>query len=228
MKLLIIEDEPALQQNIAEYFNRRNSQCVAAADLDDAREKLLFRTFDCIILDISLPGGNGLDLLREIREQDRKEGVIILTARDSMEDKIVGLDLGADDYLTKPFHLPELNARINSVMRRRQFDGSKHLILNELKLDVDDRQVYVHHRPILLSRKETALLLLLVSNQRRIVSKAAIADHLSGDDSGYAGNNDLVYSHMKNLKKKLAEAGCRDYIKNIHGLGYKFDCHEAP
>jgi DNA-binding response OmpR family regulator len=227
MKILIIEDEPALQRNIADFFRRRNYECVLADCLDMAMDKLHYGTFDCILLDISLPGGSGLVLLKDIRDQQRKEGVIILSARDSIDDKIAGLDLGADDYVTKPFHLSELNSRINSLIRRKHFNGSKFLLFNELKIEVQDRQIYVHNQPVALSKKESSLLLLLVANNRRIVSKTAIADHLSGDENSYFGNNDVVYSHMKNLKKKLTEAGCSDYIKTVHGLGYKFDCHET-
>jgi DNA-binding response OmpR family regulator len=182
-------------------------------------------TFDCILLDISLPDGNGLSLVNQLREEDRNEGVIILTTLHSTADKVRGLNLGADDYLTKPFHLAELNARIHAILRRKQFNGIKYLIFNELKVAADERQFYVNDHPVPLSRKETALLLLLISNHRRILSKAAISEHLSEDDYAYSNNYDVIYSHMKNLKKKLAEAGCSDYIKTIHGLGYKFDCH---
>ncbi|HVU55004.1 MAG TPA: response regulator transcription factor [Puia sp.] len=227
MKLLIIEDEQALQDNIADYFHRRNHQCILAATVKEAIRQLHFGAFDCILLDISLPGGSGLELLQDIRGQRRKEGIIILSARDSTDDKVQGLDLGADDYVTKPFHLSELHARVNSVVRRKQFNASTILLFNELKVDVDERRFYVHEKPVALSRKENNLLLLLVSNNGRIVSKTAIADHLYGNETSYFSNLDVVYSHMKNLKKKLSEAGCADYIRTIHGLGYKFEHDET-
>lgn len=227
MKLLIIEDERALQNNIADFFRRRNYQCILAGTFGDASKQLHFGTFDCILLDISLPGGSGLDLLQEIRDQKRKEGIIILSARDSTDDKVQGLDLGADDYVTKPFHLSELHARVNSVIRRKQFNANTVLLFNELKVNVDERQFYVHEKPVPLSRKENNLLLLLVSNIGRIVSKTAIADHLYGNETSYFSNFDVVYSHIKNLKKKLSEAGCSDYIRTIHGLGYKFEHNET-
>jgi DNA-binding response OmpR family regulator len=227
MKILIIEDEQTLQKNIAEYFSREKITCDLASTYQTAYDKLLDRRYDCILLDIGLPGGNGLDLLKEIKREKREDGIIIISAKDAVEDKITGLDVGADDYMTKPFHLSELSARIKSVVRRKQYNGQTYLSFNELKVRMKDRQCFVNDRQLPLSKKESDLLLFLVANKNRLVTKAAIMDHLAKDINGYCNNNDLVYTHIKNLKKKLQEAGCTDRIKTIHGLGYKFEWHEA-
>ena len=227
MKILIIEDEQTLQKNIAEYFSREKITCDLASTYQTAYDKLLDRRYDCILLDIGLPGGSGLDLLKEIKREKREDGIIIISAKDAVEDKITGLDVGADDYMTKPFHLSELSARIKSVVRRKQYNGQTYLSFNELKVRMKDRQCFVNDRQLPLSKKESDLLLFLVANKNRLVTKAAIMDHLAKDINGYCNNNDLVYTHIKNLKKKLQEAGCTDRIKTIHGLGYKFEWHEA-
>lgn len=164
---------------------------------------------------------------RRVKKKYKAEGVIIISAKNSLDDKIKGLDLGADDYLTKPFHLSELTSRIKSVIRRRKFEGSNLMIIQELTIDLQAITVSVNHQEVPLTRKEYDLLLFLVSNRNRVVSKNAIAEHLSGDDADMFDNFDFIYSHMKNLKKKLYEAGCRDYIKTIYGIGYKFSTNEA-
>ena len=222
MKILIIEDEQTLQKNIAEYFSREKITCDLASTYQTAYDKLLDRRYDCILLDIGLPGGSGLDLLKEIKREKREDGIIIISAKDAVEDKITGLDVGADDYMTKPFHLSELSARIKSVVRRKQYNGQTYLHFNELKVRMEDRQFFVNHRHLPLSKKESDLLLFLIANKNRLVTKAAIMDHLAKDINGYCNNNDLVYTHIKNLRKKLARAGCPDYIHSVYGMGYKF------
>ena len=227
MKLLIIEDETAIRDNTATYFRKLHFDCILAADYGEAKQQLLEGQFDCILLDITLPGGSGLDLLHWIRDCRRKEGIIILTARDSLENKIQGLQLGADDYVTKPFHLPEVSARVQSVIRRTQFGATKELVFGDLRINTEDRQCYLGDDPLPLTRKERDLLLLLVANKNRIVTKSAISDHLADEQMGYFITSDVIYSHMKNLKRKLAQVGCGDYIRTIHGLGYKFQFHET-
>ena len=227
MKILIIEDEQTLQKNIAEYFSREKITCDLASTYQTAYDKLLDGRYDCILLDIGLPGGNGLDLIRKIKREKREDGIIIISARDAVEDKITGLDWGADDYMTKPFHLSELSARIKSVIRRKQYNGYTELNFSELRVRMEDRQFFVNDQHLPLSKKESDLMLFLIANKNRLVTKAAIIDHLAKDINGYCNNNDLVYTHIKNLKKKLQEAGCTDRIKTIHGLGYKFEWHEA-
>lgn len=223
MKLLIIEDHPEMREMLSGYFRKMDHECILADSYSTGRQALLYTHYDCVLLDLILPDGHGLDLLIELRDQQRKDGVIIVSAQSTFEEKIGALNAGADDYLTKPVHLPELNARLKAVIRRRHFDASKYLRFNELSIRVDDRQCFVNDNPVNLSPKESDLLLLLATNHRRVVSKVTIADRLTGSHSGYFDTYDIVYSHMKNLKRKLAGAECPDYIVTVHGIGYKFD-----
>jgi DNA-binding response OmpR family regulator len=178
--------------------------------------------YACIVLDISLPGGNGLQILKELKKEHKEDGVIVISAKNSLDDKIAGLNSGADDYLAKPFHLPELCARIASIIRRKQFQGNNLLVFNELSIDLKAKTVSVNDKELDLTKKESELLLYLVSNKNRVISKNAIAENLSGDSAELYDNFDFIYAHIKNLKKKLAAAGCADYIKSIYGMGYKF------
>lgn len=196
--------------------------CDIAHDFKDGLVKIESFDYDCILLDISLPGGNGLNLLRELKSDQKMDGVIIISAKNSLDDRIAGLNLGADDYLPKPFHLSELSARIAAVIRRKRFQGNNVLVLNELIVDLVAKTVTANNKAVDLTRKEYDLLLYLVSNKNRVISKNAIAENISGDDNGLYDNFDVIYAHMKNLKKKLATAGCADYIKSIYGIGYKF------
>ncbi len=223
MKILIVEDESELLKSMLTYLRSENYVCETAADYHTALNKIETFNYDCILLDISLPGGSGLNLLKELKTEGKTDGVIIISAKDSISDRIEGLDLGADDYLSKPFHLSELNARIAAVIRRRHFKGQKVLIFHELTIDLAAKTVLVNHKQVDLTRKEYDLLLYLAYNKNRVISKNAIAEHLSGDQAGVFENFDFIYSHMKNLKKKLQVAGCNDYIKSIYGMGYKFD-----
>jgi DNA-binding response OmpR family regulator len=223
MKILIVEDEQELMKSMATYLKSENFVCEEAPDYKTAREKIELFSYDCILLDVSLPDGNGLSLLNELKENKKSDGVIVISAKNSISDRIQGLNLGADDYLTKPFHLSELNARILAVIRRRHFQGQQILIFNELTIDLTAKTVTVHRCTVELTRKEYDLLLYLAYNKNRVISKNAIAEHLSGDDSDIYSNYDFIYSHMKNLKKKLQQAGCGEYIRSIYGMGYKFD-----
>jgi DNA-binding response OmpR family regulator len=223
MKLLIVEDEKELGKSMKTYLKGENYHCDIAPDYKSAMEKVESFDYDCIMLDISLPDGNGLDVLRELKANKKTDGVIIISAKDSTEDKIAGLNLGADDYLPKPFHLSELSARIAAVIRRRKFDGSKILTLNEIAIDTLKKTVAVNGLQLELTHSEFDLLLYLVSNKNRVISKNAIAEHLTGDEADVFDNFDFLYAHIKNLKKKLAAAGCGDYIRSVYGMGYKFD-----
>lgn len=223
MKLLIIEDDPEMRKILLQYFRKDDHECIVADGYSAGRQQLLYSHYDCILLDLNLPDGDGFDLLLELRGQQRQEGVIIISARDVLEEKVRAFNNGADDYLSKPFHLVELNARMLAVVRRRLFNASAFLRFNELSISVDDRQCFVNEMPVNLSPKESALLLLLVANNRRVVTKMAIADYLAQNHAGYFDTFDIVYAHMKNLKKKLTGAGCTDYIVTVHGVGYKFD-----
>jgi DNA-binding response OmpR family regulator len=197
--------------------------CVVAPDTRTARDRIELFDYDCILLDISLPDGNGLALLNELKNSGNTDGVIIISAKDSIPDRIEGLNLGADDYLVKPFHLAELNARISAVIRRRRFGGQKFMTLNEMSLDLPGKVVSINGKKLDLTRKEYDLLLFFVSNKNKVVSKNSIAEHLSPNDADVFGNLDFIYTHIKNLKKKITNAGGKDNIRSIYGMGYKFE-----
>ncbi|GCC52736.1 DNA-binding response regulator [Chryseotalea sanaruensis] len=222
MKILIIEDEKQLVKSMAQFLRQESYVCEVAYTASEANEKILLFDYDCILLDISLPDGNGLKILEKLRENHKADGVIMITAKGSFDDRIAGLNLGADDYLPKPFYLPELSARISAVIRRKRFDGNNKISFHEIEVDLLGKTVSVSGKGIELTRKEYDLLIFLIANKNRVVSKNAIAEHLSGDDAELMDKFDFIYSHIKNLKKKLTESGCEDYIKTIYGLGYKF------
>lgn len=223
MKILIIEDERELAKSIVQYLRQESYVCEVAYSALQAEDKISLHEYDCILLDINLPDGNGLGILETLKKIGKADGVIIISARNSLDDKVKGLNLGADDYLVKPFHLSELGARISAVIRRKRFDGNNTITFHELTIDLLGKTVLVHGGLVDLTRKEYDLLLFLVSNKNRVVSKNAIAEHLSGDVAEVFDNFDFIYAHIKNLKKKLTEGGCEDYIKTIYGLGYKFE-----
>lgn len=222
MKILIIEDEKELSDSISKYLSTEQFTCETAYDYDSAMEKIHLNEYSCIILDITLPNGNGLDLLKELKALDKAEGVLIVSARNSLDDKIEGLNTGADDYLAKPFHLPELGARVSAIIRRKSFGGRNQIRIGELTLDIQDKSLKYKNDSISLTRKEYELLLYLVSNKNRVITKEAIVEHLWGDDIDMADSYDFIYSHIKNLRKKMMNAGCPDYIKAVYGMGYKF------
>ena len=222
MNLLIIEDEPELFQSISNYLSQSKFVCELAHDFQTAENKLSDARYDCIILDINLPGGSGLDLLKKIKLDNKEDGVLIISARGSLTDKVEGLELGADDYLTKPFYLAELSARVNAIIRRRAFAGNNCIQLDKLSIHIINKTVNAGQGDLDLTRKEYELLVYFASNKNRVVTKESILDHLWGDTAGMSDSYDLVYSHVKNLRKKLAEAGCPDYIRSIYGIGYRF------
>jgi len=222
MKILIIEDEKELSESISKYLSTEQFTCEAAYDYPSALEKIHLNEYSCIILDITLPNGNGLDILREVKSMDKADGVLIVSARNSMDDKIIGLNTGADDYLAKPFHLPELGARVSAIIRRKSFGGRNQIKVGELLLDIQDKSLKFKQDIIPLTRKEYELLLYLLSNKNRVVTKEAIVEHLWGDDIDMADSYDFIYSHIKNLRKKMMNAGSPDYIKAVYGMGYKF------
>lgn len=223
MKVLIVEDEREMARSIVQYLRQESYVCEVAYGAKDAEERITMHDYDCILLDITLPDGNGLNLLEKLKQQGKTEGVIIISARDSIDDRIKGLNLGADDYLSKPFHLAELRARVSAVIRRKHFRGNNSISMDELSIDLMGKVVSVKNKPVELTRKEYDLLLFLVSNKNRVVTKNAIAEHLSGDDAELFDNFDFIYAHMKNLKRKLTDMQCPDHIKTIYGLGYKFE-----
>ena len=219
MKILIVEDEPEMVASLVAYL-RPQYVCEVATTFDQAQEKMLLYDYDCILLDLGLPGGDGLTLLGELQRAKKADGVIITSARNALDDRIAGLHLGADDYLSKPFHLPELGARMAALLRRRRFGGHNQLQLRALTVDVPARAATVAGTALALTRSEFDLLLLLLANPGRVVSKGAIAEHLSGDAAEDFDNYETVYAHVKNLKRKLAEAGAGDYLSTVYGVGY--------
>jgi DNA-binding response OmpR family regulator len=222
MKILIIEDEIDLLVTISNYLVKENYVCELAENFRKAEEKLSIYEYDVILLDITLPDGNGLELLRIIKKNQIKSCVIIISAKNSLDDKISGLDLGADDYMTKPFQLSELNSRIKAVLRRRHFDGNNSLIFNEISINTDSKSVAIKGKEIALTKKEYDLLLFFLINKSRILTKEAIAEHLWDDNIDLADNFDFIYTHLNNIRKKIRRAGGTDYIKTFYGMGYKF------
>jgi DNA-binding response OmpR family regulator len=225
MKILIVEDEPALNRSMLDYLSSQQYLCESVSDYRSAMEKTELYHYDCIVLDIMLPDGDGLKILRSLQDAKRNDGVIIISARNELDDKITGLKLGADDYLTKPFHLPELSVRIAAIMRRKNQQGNNLLIFEEITIDTEGKTAAINGKNIVLTRKEYELLIYLIINKNRVLSKGAIAEHLWGDDMDLADNYDFIYAHVKNLRKKLSQAGAGDYIHSIYGMGYKFANH---
>ncbi len=222
MKILIIEDEIELSKSIAEYLSGGIYLCEFATTFKQAMNKIEMFQYDCIVLDIMLPDGNGLAILEELKKQNKQDGVIIVSAKNALEDKIEGLQLGADDYLTKPFHLSELMARIYSIIRRKQFNNSNIIIQNELQINLLAKTVMINDKNINLTKKEFDLLLYFIGNKNKVISKSTLAEHLSGDLADMLDSHDFVYAHVKNLKKKLYDAGCEHYLKTVYGTGYKW------
>lgn len=223
MKILIIEDEKSLADSIEHYLNREGYRCERVTKFSQAQEKINLYRYDCILVDIGLPDGNGLNIIRELKANKSAAGIIIISARNSITDKVDGLDIGADDYLTKPFHLSELNARVKSIIRRRTFNGDNQIVLNEITIEPDSFIVSVHNQEITLTKKEYDLLLYFISNKNRVVTKESIAEHLWGDNMDLADSYDFIYTHIKNLRRKMLEKGSQDYIQTIYGTGYKFN-----
>ena len=221
MKILIVEDEPALRELIQRSLEKERYITELAPDFDTALEKIELYDYDCILLDIMLPGGSGLELLSCLKEWQKKENVIIISAKDSLEDKIQGLELGADDYLAKPFHLAELTARVKSVLRRKHRDGGHVVQVGNVRLFPDTFQVQVEEKQLELSRKEYDILHYFLNRPNRMVNKNTLAESVWGDHIDQVDNFDFIYAQIKNVRKKLKEAGASIEIKAVYGFGYK-------
>ena len=223
MKVLLVEDERELAQSIAEYLVKNEKiNCDIADNFHKAVDLCGLYEYDCIIVDIGLPDGNGLDIIRKVKSDKCKSGIIVISARDALDDKIKGLNLGADDYLVKPFHLSELNARIYSIVRRLKLDGDTVLTINEITLNPQNREVKVSGNVLNLTKSEFDLLFYLMTNKNQVLSKSSIAEYLVGEYVDVMNSLDFVYLHIKNLRKKLIDNNCNDYIKTVYGVGYKF------
>ncbi len=222
MKVLIIEDEKELMNSISTYLKMEGYICEEASNYEEGSEKINLYEYDCILADIGLPDGNGLQLVELLKSKLLNTGVVIISARNSLEDKITGLNIGADDYLTKPFNLSELNARIRSILRRRKFEGKKVIEFHEIKANPDTLQLFVNHKSIVLTKKEFDLLIYFIANKNKVLPKESIVEHLWGDYIDSADSFDFIYAHVSNLRKKLIENGATDYLHTIYGVGYKF------
>lgn len=222
MKLLIVEDETDLRETMADYFRENGNLVLAAKSVFEAEDLLLTHQFDVLILDIGLPDGSGLDCLKICSETQENSGVLIVSAKNSVDDKIKGLDLGADDYITKPFHIAELNSRINALIRRKFGKGDSRLVFNELSINLLEKQAYVNDETLVLTKKEFELLQFLLSNKERVLTKESIVEHVWGEEMDGMENVEFIYTHVKNLRKKITQLGGNDYLKTVHGMGYKF------
>ena len=223
MKILIIEVYKELASSMSYYLEEEHYICECAYNYSEALERLSFNTYDCLLLDIMLPDGNGLNLLNYIKNEKINSGVLIISAKDALDDKIKGLEKGADDYITKPFHLSELHARLRAVYRRKKMDGYNDVKFNEIVLNTDTYEVFIYETKLDITQKEFELLLYFLVNKNRVLSKQSIANHLWGDYTDNLANFDFVYQHVKNLRKKIATAQGNDYLETIYGLGYKFN-----
>lgn len=204
------------------YLGSEKYLCEQAFTFAEARMRVNVYDYDCVVLDLMLPGGSGLDILRDIRARRNPVGVIIVSAKGSIDDKVKGLEIGADDYLAKPFHLAELSMRVYAIIRRKEFAATNILENNGIRINIIEKTVAVGGHQVVLTKSEYELLLFFIGNKNRAVSKSAMAEHLSGDMADVMDNHDFVYTHIKNLKAKLAKAGCRDCIRNVYGMGYKW------
>ena len=221
MKILVIEDEPSLQELIKQSLEKERYVVECASNYDTATQKIGIYDYDCILLDIMLPDGDGLSLLKELKKMHKRDSVIIISAKDSLDDKIAGLELGADDYLAKPFHLAELIARIRSVIRRKQNDGDISIELGNIKIFPEAFKVLVDDKELELNRKEYDILHYFANRQNRLISKNTLAEAVWGDYIDQVDNFDFIYAQIKNLRKKLKESGVNVEIKSVYGIGYK-------
>lgn len=226
MKVLIIEDHLELARNIHDFLAAEGYICELCHTLEAAKEKLGLFQYDCILLDIGLPDGNGISLLNNIRSEHKQSNILIISAKNALDDKIIGLEKGADDYLTKPFHLAELHARIRAIYRRKTLGGANIVRFNEISLNTDTLEARIGDALLDTTRKEFDLLLYFLVNKNRVLSRQSIAAHLWGDYTDNLANFDFVYQHVKNLRRKIGTAGGTDYISTVYGLGYKFDSRD--
>lgn len=222
MKILIVEDDNDLREITTHSLEKERYVVSQAPDYRTALQKIEDYDYDCILLDIMLPDGNGLDLLAELHALGKHINVIILSAKDSLEDKVNGLDLGADDYLPKPFHLAELHARIKSLFRRKLREGERKLQVGNVELFPDDFRVMVQGKEIELNRKEYDILNYFMSRPGRLVNKNTLAESVWGDHIDQVDNFDFIYAQIKNLRKRLKDAGATPELKSVYGFGYKF------
>ncbi|MHB8259027.1 MAG: response regulator transcription factor [Bacteroidia bacterium] len=220
--ILVVEDEKSLSESIVQYLTNSGITCTQAYTYNSAVNKLAANTYDCIIIDIGLPDGSGIDLISYIKKKKIEAGLLIISARNSLEDKLEGFETGADDFLVKPFHLSELNARINALVKRKKYDGKEILEYNEIAIQLQNKTVFINGKKINLTRKELELLVYFISNSTKIITKEAIAYNLWQNNADLGISSEIIYTHIKNLRKKLVENGAKDYVQAVYGIGYKF------
>lgn len=222
MKLLIVEDNFQLADDLSRFLNENGFMVEIADTLELAKEKVELYHYELVILDIGLPDGSGLEIIKHLKDKKSDSGILIVTAKNAIEDKVKGLELGADDYITKPFHKAELNARVRSIIRRKKFNGSNVISINDIEIDLGSMEVKIKDQELDLTKKEYDLLLYFIYNKNRVLTKESIAEHLWGDHIDQADNFDFIYNHIKNLRKKLQNAGAGNHIRSVYGMGYKF------
>jgi DNA-binding response OmpR family regulator len=223
MKLLIVEDNTKLLKAVTETLENEKYVCETVENFKTAYEKIFLYRYDVMVVDINLPDGSGLELIREIKKQNPETGIIVVSARNSLDNKIEGLDLGADDYITKPFDMAELVARVKALLRRRSFSGSNSVTFSGLTIDTSSREVFAGTRRIDLTKSEYDILLFFFSNPGRVLTRESIAEHIWGDNMDLADSFDFIYSHIKNLRKKITATGIEDPVKAVYGIGYKLE-----
>jgi len=223
MKILVIEDEVALLQDIKKYLEGENLIVETASDCHQAQTKIAGFEYDCIVIDINLPDGSGFDVIKSLKEQRSKAGVLIISARHSLDDKILGLNIGADDYLVKPFHLSELNARINSINRRRLLEGNNRTCFREICIDHNSQTVTVNGAIVVFTHKEFDILTYFIANKNKVLTQMAIVEHLWQDDIELTDSYNFLYTHIRNIRKKIQDVGCPNYLKSVYGIGYKWE-----
>ena len=219
-KIMVVDDDKNICELLRLYLEKEGYQVVIANDGKEAVELNEKEDPELILLDIMLPQLDGWQVCREIRKKSQVP-IIMLTAKGEVFDKVLGLELGADDYLTKPFHLAELNARVKSLIRRRQAKGDVTVTLGNLLLYPDKRQVEINGKPLQLNRKEFDLLYYFVVNPGRVINKMSLAESVWGDNIDQADSLDFIYSQVKNLRKKLKQAEATIELKAVYGFGYK-------
>lgn len=223
MKLLIVEDHHNLIDAMVKSLEQEQFLCETAMDFETAHEKIHLYSYDILVVDINLPDGTGLNLIREVKKVSPDAGIIVVSARNSVDNKVEGLALGADDYLTKPFDMAELVARIKSLIRRRNFSGNPTISFGSLLIDPVARELTANGQKVDLTRTEFQILLFFASSPGRVISRDSLAEHIWGDHMDLADSYDFIYSHIKNLRKKITATGAGDPIKAVYGIGYKFE-----
>jgi DNA-binding response OmpR family regulator len=225
MNILIVEDEVNLAEEIAGYLSDFNYHCQLSHRYDRTIKLLEEYEFAVILLDLKLPDGNGINLIHYVKRKKISSGIIVLSANDELDLRINALDAGADDFLIKPFHLSELNARVKALVRRNYHKGDNVVTYNEIKVDVPGLFVTIHDKPLTLTAKEYELLLYFIANSGKVITKDAISYSVWSNHSDMDVSNEIIYTHIKNLRKKLLASGCKDYIQSVYSIGYKFDEH---